>query len=155
MGTTHSGRVEPDANGDPSEMGGVPTLGGLGVLRSEDEVEFEYVPLGDAKLVFAGPGPFQQQDMIEHDSATLVERTREVLIECIAKPDDAAYFVPDTGDLVMITIGPDVIMSYEVATVGSTVALPPFERRYVLNPRDDLAYAVAFHAWQNWAVASN
>lgn len=135
-------RVETDANGDPSEMGGDPTLGGMGVLRTEDEAEFEYEELGDAKLLFASP--FAQQDMIEHDNATLVERQREVLIECVKKPGEEGFFVSDTADLVCIVLGPGVVIAYDIASVASPVALPPYERRYVLNPRDDLNYVAPF-----------
>lgn len=135
-------RVETDANGDPSEMGGDPTMGGMGILRTEDEAEFEYEELGDAKLLFAAP--FSQQDMIEHDNATLVERQREVLIECVKKPNEAGFFVADTSDLVCIEVGPGVIIAYEVASVSSPTALPPYERRLLLNPRDDLNYVEPF-----------
>lgn len=131
-------RVEPDANGDPNEMGGDPTMGGMGVLRTEDEAEFEYDELGEAKLLFAAP--YSQQDMIERDNATLVERQREVLIECVKKPGEAGFFVADTSDLVCIEVGPGVIIAYDIATVASPTALAPYERRYVLNPRDDLNY---------------
>lgn len=141
-------RIEVDAEGDPSTMGGSPTMGGMGVLRSEDEVEFEYDELGPAKLLFAGPGPYQAQDMIERDNALLTENSREVLIESIAKPGalvgEPQYFVADTGDLVSLTLGLGVVLSYEVATVSGTVNLPPYTRKLVLNPRDDLNYVEPF-----------
>lgn len=137
-------RVELGANGDASEMGGSPTLGGMGVLRSEDEAEIEYVELGEGKLLFSGPGPFQPQDMIERDNALVAENAREVVIESIAKPGTEGFFVADTGDLVCITLGPGVVMAYDVATVTGTVALPPYTRKLVLNPRDDLSYIEPF-----------
>lgn len=140
-------RVEPDpATGLPSEMGGAPTMGGMGVLRAEDEAEFDYVELGPAKLQFAGPGPFQQQDMIERDNGLVPEAQREVLIECIAEPGQPGYFLTDTADLVMITLGPGVVMAYEVANVGGSVNIPPYTRRLALNPRDDLAYIEPFES---------
>lgn len=139
-------RVENDDTGNPNEMGGAPTLGGMGVLRSEDEPDFEYEPLGDAKVLFAGPGPYQQQDLNDQGNATLVERTREVLIECVAKEDEAGFFVVENDDLVCIVVGPGVVIAYTAATTASPVALSPYERRYILNPRDDLAYVEPFEA---------
>lgn len=141
-------RVELDGAGAPSTSAGLPTMGGMGVLRSEDEVEFEYDELGAAKLLFAGPGPYQAQDMNERDNALLTENSREVLIESVAKPGalegEPQYFVADTGDLVSLTLGLGVVLSYEVATVSGTVNLPPYTRKLVLNPRDDLNYVEPF-----------
>lgn len=133
-------RVEPDANGDPSEMGGAPTLGGMGVLRSEDEADFEYETLGEAKVLYAAP--VGQRDMIDRGNGVLVEPAREVLIECKAKEDDPAFFVTQNDDLVCIVVGPGVVIAYTSATAASPIALAPYERRYVLNPRDDLSYAL-------------
>lgn len=88
----------------------------MGLLRSEDEVDFEYDELGPAKLLFAGPGPYQPQDMIEHDNALHVERSREVLIGSIAEPGAAPcepqYFVADTRDLVARTMEGGVVICY-------------------------------------------
>lgn len=136
-------RVELVA-GAPGEMGGNPTLGGMGVLRSEDEADYEYDELGPAKLLFAGPGPFQPQDIIERDNGLVAETQREVLIECVAKPGETGFFVADTSDLVSIMLGPGVVMVYDVATVSGTVNIPPYTRRLVLNPRDDLNYIEPF-----------
>jgi hypothetical protein len=137
-------RVELNDAGGLSESAGLPTLGGMGVLRSEDEADFEYDELGPAKLLFAGPGPFQPMDMNERDSALIAENAREVVIESIAEPgaapDKPQYFQADTGDLVVLTMGMGVALTYEVATVSGTVALPPYTRKLVLNPRDDLSY---------------
>ncbi len=141
-------RTELDGNGDPSTSAGMSTLGGMGVMRTEDESEFEYDELGAAKLLFAGPGPYQPMDMNERDNALLTENSREVLIECVANQGapngDPQYFVADTGDLVSLTLGLGVVLSYVVATVSGTVNLPPYTRKLVLNPRDDLNYVEPF-----------
>jgi hypothetical protein len=141
-------RVEPGAGGGASTSAGMPTLGGMGVMRSEDESDFEYDELGAAKLLFAGPGPYQPMDMNERDNALLTENSREVLIESVAKPGAAVgqpqYFVADTGDLVSVTLGLGVVLTYDVATVSGTVNLPPYTRKLVLNPRDDLNYVEPF-----------
>lgn len=135
-------RLELDAQGNASEMGGSPTLGGMGTLRSEDEAEFEYVELGEGKMLYAAP--FSPADMIDRDNAALVEAQREVMIEATAAPGAAGYFEAETGDLVMVEMGLGVILAFEVATVTGTVNVPPYTRRYVLNPRDDLNYLEPF-----------
>ena len=135
-------RVEAGENGDPNEMGGAPTLGGMGVLRSEDEVEFDYEPLGSVKVAYAAP--VSTQDMIDHGNGILVEPAREVLIECVLKEDDPAFFVVQNDDLVMLQVGPGVVIAYTAATANSPGALAPYQRRYVLNPRDDLSYVEPF-----------
>jgi hypothetical protein len=135
-------RVENDQNGDPNEMGGAPTLGGMGVLRSEDEPEFEYEPLGAAKVARAAA--FPQSDFIDRGNGVLAEGAMEVLIECVAKEGTPEFFVVENDDLVSIIVGPGVVISYTAATTASPVGLAPYERRYVLNPRDDLAYIEPF-----------
>lgn len=136
-------REEADPNtGSPSEMGGSPTMGGMGVLRSEDEDQIEYQELGPGRLMFAAP--FQASDMIERDNGLVPELQREVLIESVAAPGLPGHFLADSGDLVVITLAPGVLMAYEVATVAGNVHIPPYTRRLVLNPRDDLAYVAPF-----------
>ncbi len=135
-------RVEKDGAGDPSEMGGAPTLGGMGVLRSEDEAEFEYVPLGPAKVLSSAP--FSPMDLNDPASATLAEQQKEALIECVAAPGTPEYFEAQNNDLLMMDLGLGVIMAFEVAVLESRVNVPPYTRRYVLNPRDDLNYLEPF-----------
>lgn len=138
-------RIEPDpGSGDPSEMGGAPTMGGMGVLRSEDEADFEYVLLGDAKMMFAGPGPYQPRDAVDANSALVPETLREVTIESVIDPEKEGGFVADSGDLIMVTLGAGVVVAYDVATVSGTVHVAPYTRRYILNPRDDLNYIEPF-----------
>lgn len=135
-------RVELDGQGDPSEMGGAPTLGGMGVLRSEDEADFDYQPLGEGKMLFAAP--FGVTDVVKHGDSLVAENQREVLVECKAKPDAPDFWVAETGDLLMVDLGMGVIMAYELVTISGTVNVPPYTRRYMANPRDDLAYLEPF-----------
>lgn len=125
----------PD-NTDHSEMGGMPTLGGMGVLRSEDEADFEYEPLGEARCLFAGP--YVPNDMNERDDAVLQQNLQEAQVECLADPGTPEHFVTDTSDLVMITPGLGVVLAYDVATAMGQSNIPPYVRKLVLNPRDDL-----------------
>lgn len=135
-------REELDANGDPSESAGMPTLGGMGVMRSEDEAEFEYAELGEGRMLFSGP--YNPQDIIEADNGVAVDNLREVQIECLAVPGSDDYWMADAGDLVMADMGVGVVIAFEVASVGSSVGIPPYTRRVFLNPRDDLNYVAPF-----------
>lgn len=135
-------RVELDGQGQPSEMGASPTLGGLGVLRSEDEAEIEYVELGPAKLKFSGQLP--GQDIIERDNGTLPAQQSEVTMYCLADEGEPGYFVPDTNDLVAVDMGLGVVMAFEIEKPVSSVMIAPYTRRYLLNLRDDLSYAAGF-----------
>lgn len=132
------GDADPDAY-DPdsaSVAGGMPTLGGMGVLRSEDESDFEYELRGEAKCLFLGP--FVPNDLNERDDAVLQQDAQEAQVEALVDPGDPSYFVTDTTDLVLITPGLGVVLAYEVGTVTGLTHIPPYVRKLVLNPQGDL-----------------
>lgn len=134
-------RVET-IDGEESQMGGAPTLGGMGVLRSEDEADFDYVELGAGKLLFTNGS--QPVAMNEQGSAQIVENMKTCLIESAVEPTDAAHWVAQRNDLVALDLGLGVVMAYEVADIMGNVAIPPHTQSFVLNPRDDLAYEPPF-----------
>ncbi len=130
-------RTETDPNsGAESTMGGSPTLGGMGVLKSEDESEFEYVELGAGKMLFSGP--YEQQDMVERDNSLVQATMQLAVVESLAEPGASGYFVSDVGDLVLLDVGLSVFLAYTVEAVTGNVNIPPYTRKLVLNPRDDL-----------------
>jgi len=129
-------RVELDGNGDESTMGGSPTLGGMGVLRSEDEAEIQYEELGDARMLMCGV--FQPTDLNERDDATLQATLQETQIVSLAEPDTPGHFEVDAGDLVIQDVGLGVLLAFDVASMTGSVNIPPFVRKAVLQPRDDL-----------------
>lgn len=132
-------RVEIDPiNGLPSEMGGSPTLGGMGVMRAEDESEFDYVELGPGRMLFVGP--FQPADAVERGNALVPASVTEALVECVAEPGAAEHWVAGSGDLVFLDMGLGVLMPYEAVSVAGSINIPPYTRRLGLNPRDDLAF---------------
>lgn len=136
-------RVET-VGGVESEMGGSPTMGGMGMLRSEDEAEFDYVELGDGKLLFTNGA--QPVALNEQGSAQIVEAQKTCLIESKAEPTAADHWVAQRGDLVALDLGLGVIIAYEVADIIGNVAIPPYTQSFVLNPRDDLDYEDGFAA---------
>jgi hypothetical protein len=124
----------------PGTMGGLPTLGGMGVLDSEDEDDFDYAPLGDGKLLPCEP--FQPSSMVDRNDG--IDAAEGVLMYCmvepVAKPDSCDYFELKTRDLVFLIVWEGVYAGYEVVGRETNINIPPFTRRYVLQKRDDLKF---------------
>jgi hypothetical protein len=105
-------RVEPDPEtGAASEDMGMPTIGGMGVLRSEDEDDYDYEELGPARCLFGGV--YTPTDMNERDDAVLQQPMQEAQIEPLAEPGTPQWFLADTTDLVMITPGLGVVLAFD------------------------------------------
>ena len=119
----------------PDTLGGLPTLGGLGVLEDDDEADFEYQSLGDGVVVMLQvyQGGFRSDDNSLLDNPNTPQQ--ETLLEPLI--DDG--FTPKKHDLVSIVIG-DAVLPYEITEITGTVNIPPFTQKYVLQLRDELLY---------------
>lgn len=117
----------------PTTIGGLPTLGGLGVLEDDDEADFEYQSLGDGAVVMTGTyqGGFRSDDNSLLDNPNTSQQ--EALLEPLA--------IPKKHDLVSIVIG-DAVLPYEITDIMGTVNIPPFTQKYVLQLRDELVYTM-------------
>lgn len=125
------------------DYAGLPTLGGLGVISSDDEVEFEYIELGAAKVVFAGGFQAQLGNTMDNDSGvTYPDAPIEALVECVADPEAPTFFTPDKNDMVTVYPVPGVAIVYEVVGVTGNVNIPPYTRKYLLQPRSDMNVGV-------------
>lgn len=128
-------RTETGPGGMPSEMGGAATLGGMGVLKNEDEAEFDYALVGEAKVLFAGV----QQPASLNDRDSAPEATiQEAQIACLAAPGSAEFFEADMQDLIAVDLGLGVVLAFTVEDITGNVLIPPYTRKYMLQPRDDL-----------------
>lgn len=118
-------------HGADGELGGIPTLGGIGVTDTEDEAEFGYELLGEGKALFTGryEGTTMQDNKESAESVTGV-----ALIE----PVEVDAFTPKDGDLVMLLPGAGVVIPYEVTNVLNTVNIPPYVAKYELSPQGNL-----------------
>ena len=117
---------------------GSPTLGGMGVLNSDDEHDYDYVKKGEGRLVFMGQFQTEGSNFLDNDESILYYGDLvEALIESVANEDEAGHFITDKHDLVTVDFGAGVIQTYQVVGVTGSVAVPPYTRRYVLNPRND------------------
>lgn len=130
-------------NTPSEEMGGAQTLGGMGVLSSEDEDEVTWSELGYAAVLVAEP--YQGGRLSDRDDA--IDATAAeflVLIEPVAEPGSEGYFTVKQHDVTYILIGEGVKIAFEVIRIEGNVSIPPYTRRYVLNKRDDLSFVEAF-----------
>lgn len=112
--------------------GGLPTLGGMGVLSSEDEPEFEYVKLGEARILITSH--FEPSSLSDSENFPLPVSVAEAQIE----PLDVTAFDVQKNDLVAATPGGGVLIAFEVVDMPSTVNIYPYTRKFVVSPRDDL-----------------
>lgn len=121
------------------DYAGLPTLGGLGVISSDDEVEFEYIDIGEARVVFLGGFQAQLGNTMDNDTGlAYADAPIEALMECVADPSAPEFFVLDKNDMVTVYPVPGVAIVYEVAGVTGNVNIPPYTRKYLLQPRSDM-----------------
>jgi hypothetical protein len=117
-------------------MGGAPTLGGLGMLDSDDEPEVEYTLLGDAKVLMLGmmqPGGMSDARDTTEDE---FETTREASIEPITE----SAFEPKDADLVCVFPGGGIVVTYEVTKILATVHIPPYLAKVQMQAQGDLPF---------------
>lgn len=122
-----------------SEIMGLPSVGGLGVISSDDEESVEFDPLGNAYALRAD-GQFSPSLMMERlDANNGAGDTFSFLIE----PETLGDFVIQKSDLMYLlipySVGGDTIkLAYEIIGIETTSNIPPFTQRYLCNRRDDL-----------------
>lgn len=136
--TVYRKQVNRTADTTPAAQGGMPTIGGLGVLDSEDETDYSYVVLGSAKIVFTGQFMTEGNNWNEGDTQlTYPDMPVNALIECVLEPSEEGYFVPSNRDMVMVAPGDGMALSYEVSGETSNVNIPPFCKSFSLSVRSD------------------
>ena len=119
-------------------LGGLPTIGGAGLLDSEDEADFEYVERGDAKIVFTGQFVGEGANWNDQDTGVIYSSPpTEALIECVLEPDADGFFVTVKPDMISVEPGGGIVLIYEVIGENSNINIPPYNRRYILAARSD------------------
>ena len=119
----------------PTSVGGLPTLGGLAVLDSEDESEIGWELLGNAYAVMAN-GQFQPAQMMDRQDANNGAPTVDMLVV----PEDEGAFTIKKHDVVFLMVEETgtVMLAYEVVTVETPLNLTPHPMRFQVNRRADL-----------------
>lgn len=122
---------------------GLPTIGGLGVISSEDEESVEFEPVGNAYALRAD-GNFAPSLMMEHmDANNGAGADYSFLIEPEILPPAAGGFEVKKNDIMYLLIpysvnGAVIKLAYEIVAIETTSNIPPFTCRYLCNRRDDL-----------------
>ncbi|MBL8473794.1 MAG: hypothetical protein JNM98_18535 [Rhodocyclaceae bacterium] len=121
------------------------TLGGLGVLDTADEEQFEYVFMGNGCALPADQ--FAPAPMVSHGDANIGSGEEfRFLIEPEEPPGQPEWFDIRTHDVVYLLMGagPSAAkLAFEVVGTETTSNIPPFTTRYITNRRDDLHVAAA------------
>lgn len=121
------------------EESGMPTMGGLGVISSEDEEDISWEWLGNGYALPAeqfSPGQMMERQDASNGPAGVDEF--RYLIESEADAGTAGHFACAKGDVFYILIGDLMKLAYEIVDVETTVGIPPYTRRFICNRRDDL-----------------
>jgi hypothetical protein len=118
---------------DVDTIGGLPTVSGLTMLASDDEPDYEYVEVGDGKILFTGTFMGGANNTIDTDDGIIyAEAPMEALIEF-----NDADNVPAKTDMVMVYPAAEFVLAYEVAGVTSNTSIPPYTRKYMMISRQD------------------
>ena len=119
---------------------GTPTLGGLAVLDTMDEEQFEYAFVGNGYALPAdgfGPAP-----MMDRKDANIGSGDEfRFLIEPEQPAGSEGSFELRSHDVVYLLLaeGPNPpMLAFEIVTTETTSNIPPYTTRYVTNRRDDL-----------------
>ncbi|AJK46230.1 hypothetical protein [Burkholderia plantarii] len=121
-------------------VGGNPTLGGLGVLDTMDEEEFEYEFVGNGYALLAEP--FTPAPVVSrHDASLSTEDEFRFLIQPEGESGSDEWFDVRKHDVMylLLGIGPQPArLAFEIIGTETTSNIPPYTTRYVANRRDDL-----------------
>ena len=122
---------------DGAPVGGLPTMGGLGVLDSEDEESIDYDHLGNGYALQAEA--FMAAPMMDRQDANNGSGAEfRFLVEPEEPSGMPGYFDVRNRDVIYLVLSDDVKLAYEIVGTETTVNIPPFVTRYVCNRRGDL-----------------
>jgi len=116
--------------------GGMPTIGGLGVLSAEDEHDIEYEHVGNG---FALPAEqFSASSLVDRGDATYQSGDeRQYLIEPEAIEGDDGFRIKK-NDVIYLILGDSVRLALEIVSIQAGVNMSPYPSGYVCNRRAEL-----------------
>jgi hypothetical protein len=119
---------------------GNPTLGGLAVLNTADEEQFEYDYIGNGYALPAES--FNPSPMVDRLDANIGSADEfRFLIEPEGQSGSQDWFDLRTNDVFFLLLGGGAFptrLAFEVIAYETTSNIPPYTTRYVANRRDDL-----------------
>lgn len=124
-----------------------PTMGGMGVLDTDDEEQYEYEFIGHG---FALPAEnFMPSPLVDKNDANIGYANEfRFLIEPAAKnSNEEGFFTVSTHDICYLLLYDGehenpAKLAFEVVGRETTLNIPPFTTRYVCNRRDELDVTV-------------
>lgn len=137
--TVYRKTVDRVSTDDPEEFAGLPTIGGLGVLDSEDEADYSFEEIGSARILFCGQ--FQTGGSNWNDADTGIiypDQPIEAMIECVLKPEEEGFFTVTKNDMIMVEPGAGIVMPYQAVGETGSVNIPPYTRKFLIQPRADI-----------------
>ena len=124
-------------------VGGLPTLGGLGEINSNDEEEFVYNWIGNGYALPAEQ--FSAAPMMDRSDANNGPGNEfRFMIEPEEEVGHPEWFKPKKDDVIYLLLGITLDaakLAFEVVDIETTSNIPPFTERYITNRRDDLHVA--------------
>lgn len=125
----------------PDAVAGAPTMGGLGVLDSMDEEQFEYAFLGYGHALPADGG-FSPAPMVKRGDANIGSGDEfRFLIEPEEPSGHPDWFDVRSHDVMYVLLGTGENppkLAFEVVGIETTSNIPPCTTRYITNRRNDL-----------------
>ena len=121
--------------------GGLPTLGGLGVISSDDEEKIEWLPMGNAyalEVEIYSPGIMMDRQDTNNQGLDefrfLIEPETEI-------GEDGAFEIKK-NDVMYIIVTDTVRLAYEVVAIETTSNIPPYTQRHICNRRNELDVSI-------------
>jgi hypothetical protein len=119
---------------DPTtQIGGIPTLGGLSVLDSEDESAIEWEWIGNGFALQAEP--YQPSLMMSSGGAI---NNAAIELRFLIVPESVDDFVLKKHDVIYLLLGESIKLAWEIIAIEAMVNIAPYTTRYILNKRSDL-----------------
>ncbi len=127
-----------ESDSTPENFGGLPTIGGAGVLDSEDEAAYTYEFVADARIMFTGQYMAVSSNMTDTENGlNYSELPLEALIECTADPASPEWVLPDKPMVVTVFPGNGVVVPWQIVGTTGNINIPPYTRKYGMNPLND------------------
>lgn len=124
------------AGAQAGNEGGLPTLGGLAVMKADDEPEVEYEMLGSGMVQFCGV----YEPTTLSDARDNAEAEATAIAPALIEPLVENGFECKPNDMVMVMPGGGVVVTYEVTRVLNTVNIPPYVPKYELSALGDMMF---------------
>ena len=117
-----------------TSVGGLPTMGGLGVIDSDDEEQIEFSHIGNGYALQAEsfmPSPM----MDRRDANNGAVNEFRFMIEPEHPLGVTGTFEPKSHDVIYLVMSEEIRIAFEVVSLETVLNIPPYAVRYILNRR--------------------